>query len=301
MIVSASFRTDVPAWYGRWFMKRLDAGIARVANPYGGAEYAVSLRPGDVDGFVFWTRNAAPFAEALAEIRRRGFAFVVQHTVTGYPRAVEPAAPEADRAVERIRALADAYGPRAVVWRYDPILDSTLTPPVWHEDNFAHLAASLAGAVDEVVVSFAQPYRKTARNLDAAAKRHGFAWRDPPADEERALLARLAAIAADHAMRLTVCSQPELIVPGAQGASCVDAARLSDVAGRPITAKRKGNRPGCLCDESRDIGAYDSCAMGCAYCYAVTSPQAAQRRLAAHDPAAESLSAVRRPAPASAR
>jgi len=301
MIVSAPFRTDVPAYYGRWFMARLDAGFARVANPYGGAEYTVSLAPEDVDGFVFWTRNAAPFADALAEVRRRGFAFVVQHTVTGYPRAVEPAAPEAARAVERMRALARTYGGRAVVWRYDPILDSTLTPPDWHEANFARLAASLAGAVDEVVVSFVQAYRKTARNLDEAARRHGFAWRDPPAEEKRALIARLACIAAGHAMRLSICAQPDLVVPGTQGAACVDAARLSDVAGRAIAAKRKGNRPGCLCHESRDIGAYDTCAMGCAYCYAVSSPAAAQRRLAAHDPEADSLSALRRRAPAAAR
>ena len=301
MIVSVSFRTDIPAYYGRWFMARLDAGFVRVANPYGGADYAVSLAPADVDGFVFWTRNAAPFADALAEIRRLGLAFVVQHTVTGYPRALEPAAPEPGRAVERVRALAAAYGPRAVVWRYDPILDCTLTPHAWHVANFARLAASLAGAIDEVVVSFMQPYRKTARNLEAAAKRHGFAWRDPPADEKRALIARLADIASGHAMRLTICTQPDLIVPGAEGAACIDAARLSDVAGRPIAAKRKGNRPDCLCHESRDVGAYDTCAMGCAYCYAVASPAAAQRRLAAHDPATESLSAVRRRAPAAGR
>jgi hypothetical protein len=294
MIVSASFRTDIPAYYGRWFMGRLDAGFARVANPYGGPAYAVSLRPDDVDGFVFWTRNAAPFAEALAEIRRRGFAFVVQHTVTGYPRTLEPAAPEADRAVARIRALAAAFGPRAVVWRYDPIVDCTLTPPDWHRANFARLAASLSGAVDEAVVSFMQPYRKTARNLDAAARRHGFTWRDPPAEEKRALIASLAAIAAADGMRLTVCSQPGLIVPGAAGAACIDAARLADIAGRPVPARRKGNRPGCLCHESRDIGAYESCAMGCAYCYAVSSPDAAQGRLARHDPEAESLAPVRR-------
>ena len=26
MIVSASYRTDIPAFYGRWFLNRLDAG-----------------------------------------------------------------------------------------------------------------------------------------------------------------------------------------------------------------------------------------------------------------------------------
>lgn len=300
MIVSASFRTDIPAYYGAWFLARLSAGFARVRNPYGGADYTVSLRPGDVDGVLFWTRNVAPFSDALAAVRGSGTPFVVSHTITGYPRAIEPAAPDAMRAAERLRAVADVYGQRAAVWRYDPILLTSLTPPDWHAANVARLAAALRGAVDEVVVSFTQAYRKTARNLDASAARHGFSWRDPPTDEKRSLVARLAAIAADQGMRLTVCAQPELVVPGTSSARCVDANRLSDVAGRPVAAKEKGNRPGCLCHESRDIGAYDSCPMGCAYCYAVSSQAAAQRRLAAHDPAGETL-APKRPSPALAR
>lgn len=56
------------------------------------------------------------------------------------------------------------------------------------------------------------------------------------------------------------------------------------MVGRPIRARQKGNRPGCLCAESRDIGAYDSCAQGCAYCYAVQDRDLAKRRLAAHRP-----------------
>ena len=52
-----------------------------------GAPAAVSLRPEDVTGFVFWTRNAGTFLEDLAEVRRRGMPFILQMTVTGYPRS----------------------------------------------------------------------------------------------------------------------------------------------------------------------------------------------------------------------
>jgi hypothetical protein len=90
-------------------------------------------------------------------------------------------------------------------------------------------------------------------------------------------------------MRLTLCTQPALATKGIGPARCVDAERLSDVAGRPIAAREKGNRPGCLCAESRDIGDYDSCTHGCVYCYAVASRSAAQRRRRAHDPAGEML------------
>ena len=36
MIVSASYRTDIPAFYGDWFMRRLAAGECLVAIPMAG-------------------------------------------------------------------------------------------------------------------------------------------------------------------------------------------------------------------------------------------------------------------------
>lgn len=288
MIVSASYRSDIPAFYAEWFRNRFRAGHCRVVNPYGGGAYTVSLRDG-VDGFVFWTRNAAPFRDALREVRDAGIPFVVQYTLTGYPHPLDPSVPDAQQALATIRALAAEYGPRAVVWRYDPIVVTDLTPAGHHRVTFARLAEGLAGAVDEVVISFASIYRKTARNLGAAARRHGFAWADPEAGEKRALLTDLAGIAAAQGMACTLCSQPDLLVAGVDGARCVDAARLSAVAARPVAARPKGNRPGCLCHESRDIGDYDSCLHGCVYCYAVAARAAARRRWQAHDPNGEFL------------
>ena len=56
----------------------------------------------------------------------------------------------------------------------------------------------LPATVDEVVLSVMTPYKKTRRNLDRAARRHGFAWHDPCSTKSRGCSARLAAIAADH-------------------------------------------------------------------------------------------------------
>jgi hypothetical protein len=288
MIVSASYRTDIPAFYSAWFLRCLAEGSCRVRNPYGGAAYEVSLREGAVDGFVFWSRNMAPLAPHLATVRRRA-PFIVQYTLTGYPRALESSVIDAMRAIVQITDLAARWGKRAVVWRYDPIVVTTLTPPGWHEGNFQRLAAGLAGRTDEVIVSFATPYRKTQRNLAVAARRHGFAWSDPEPAEKRALLNRLAAVAAAHGMRLTICSQPELVGPEGGEARCIDADRLADVAQSAVAAKEQGNRPGCRCALSRDIGAYDSCPHGCVYCYAVADRERAVGRHREHDPASPFL------------
>ncbi len=290
MIVSASYRTDIPAFYGRWFLNRLNAGFARVANPYGGPPGRVDLTPAAVDGFLFWTRNLAPFQEALAAVDARGTPFVAQLTVTAYPRALERSVIAWEEAVAQMRAVRDRWGPRAVVWRYDPIVMTSLTPPAWHRESFARLAGALRGVTDEVTTSFLQPYRKTARNLDAAARAAAFSWHDPEPEEKRALLGGLAGIAAEHGMALTLCTQPDLAEsPGVTPARCVDAARLSEVAGAPVKARQKGNRPGCLCAESRDIGAYDTCPHGCVYCYAVSNRAVARTRVQAHDPEGEFL------------
>jgi hypothetical protein len=293
VIVSASYRTDIPAFYGAWFRQRLRAGVCQVANPYGGPPSTVPLTAEAVDGFVFWTRNPAPFAAALTDVAARGIPFMVQVTITGYPHALEASVSDAKRSIAAMRVLAERYGPRSCVWRYDPVLLTSLTPPAWHRETFARLAAALSGAVDEVVLSFAQIYAKTRRNTARAAARHGFSWEDPPATVKTELLAALAAIAADHGLKATLCTQPDLLASGLAPelapARCIDAARLSDVAGRPIASKTKGNRPGCLCAESRDIGAYDTCPHGCVYCYAVRAPEAAKRSFRTHDPDASLL------------
>jgi hypothetical protein len=283
MIISASYRSDIPAFHGDWFLAALAAGAVAVANPYSQRSYRVDLRPDAVDGYVFWTRNARPFTRAFATVAAQDRPFVVQYSILGYPRAIDTNVIDPRLAIENARAIA-AYGRRVVVWRYDPILLTPETEIGWHRINFTRLADALAGITDEVVVSFAQLYAKSARNLAKA----GIAWRVPELAEQAGLIADLGAIAAERGIALSLCTQPDLAgASGAAAARCVDATRLADIAGRPIAAATRGNRPGCLCAQSRDIGAYDSCVHGCRYCYAVADHEAVQRRLrATRQPAA---------------
>jgi hypothetical protein len=159
----------------------------------------VSLRR-DVGGFVFWTRNAGAFLENLSEVRGRGIPFILQMTVTGYPRGLDASTIATDQAIAQFKEVSRRFGSAVPVWRYDPILVSSLTGGAWHEQNFARIAGELRGSTDEVVVSFTQFYAKTKANLAKAAAEHGFTWRDPDGGKA-ALLQRLAAIAATTAWR----------------------------------------------------------------------------------------------------
>lgn len=290
MIISASYKTDIPTFYGEWFMNRLRAGYCKMVNPWNRKQISrVSLELEDVDGIVFWTKNIAPFLPHLKEVHDLGYRFVVQHTINNYPRALEYSVVDANRSVQHLREVAELYGPRTCVWRYDTIVMSSLTPAKFHRENFSRLCADLAGVTDEVVVSFAHLYQKTLRNMDWASEEFGFTWHDPDKEEKRDLLTELVPIAKAHGMQLTVCSQPDFVVPGAGEARCIDAQRLEEVSGRPICAELRGGRKECGCFASRDIGDYDTCPHGCVYCYAVQKRNLAQRRYREHDPKSEFL------------
>lgn len=259
-----------------------------VANPWNRKAYTVDLTADAVDGFVFWTRNLRPFVQHLSAVKARA-PFVVQYTVTNYPRALDAGTPSTGRAVEDIHDTARQFSQSAVVWRYDPIVISSLTPFEWHTQNFSNLSQRLAGAVDEVVVSFMHFYRKTTRNLTQAAAKYSFCFRDPTTAQKHALITQLSKISASYGITLSVCSQPENVVDGVGVARCIDADRLSRMGGRNVPALIKGNRPGCMCHASRDIGAYNTCPHGCVYCYAVDSRDQAKMRHSKHDHGSISL------------
>src|SRR3989442_2580863 len=151
-------------------MNRLHAGYCKMVNPYGRQVYTVDLTPEAVDGFVFWTKNIGPFLKHLPEVQKRGYTFIVQHTINGYPRQLEYKVIDYSHAVEHMKRLSGEYGADIAIWRYDPIIISSLTSSDWHKRNFEGLTRSLEGTTDEVVISFAQIYKKTKRNMDWAAK-----------------------------------------------------------------------------------------------------------------------------------
>lgn len=297
MIISASYKTDIPTFYGEWFMNRLRAGYCKVVNPYGRQVSRVSLLRQHVEGIVFWTKNLGPFLPRLSEVREQGFPFVIQYSINCYPRTLEFSVVDAKRSIEHMKVVAGEHGPRTAVWRYDPIVFSSVTSRSFHLTNFEKLAQSLQGCTDEVTISVAQIYKKTHQNMNWAAREFGFTWEDPTDEVKQSLVKDLAECARAFGMALTVCSQERFVGGVIKEARCIDTRRLSDVAGMPVRAAQKGNRPECACAEARDIGEYDTCPHGCVYCYAVRNRALAQKRYALHDPAGEFLFPPTDPAP----
>jgi hypothetical protein len=295
MIISASRRTDIPAFYAGWFMNRLREGFCMVTNPFNPRSVSrVSLASADVDAIVFWSKDPAPMLGHLEELDRRGYRYYFLYTLTGYPSFIEPGVPPLERGLETFRALSGRLGPGRVIWRFDPILLSTATPEEWITDSFGLIASSLRGRTERVIISFTHFYGKVRRRLGRLKEQRGIECRDAGCDPGLAgrIASRLAGIARENGMRPLSCAQKtDLSAFGVEAGSCVDAGLINSLFGTELSARKdRSQRKECGCAESRDIGQYDTCLHGCLYCYASQDG----RKAAGHDPRGAFLTTGRR-------
>jgi hypothetical protein len=296
-IISASRRSDIPAFYSRWLLRRLEEGVCDWIHPFTGRVERVSLRPEDCLALILWTRNPAPLLPALGDLDAAGHLTCFQVTLTGYPEVLESHSPGLEASLRRLRDLAERVGPERVTWRYDPIVSSSCTPAAFHLERFAAIARGIQGTVRHVTFSFVDAYGKTRRNFERLSREQGVRFFEPSPDERRNLVLRLRDTATRHGMQLTACCEDDLLEEGVmagveqgvkQGvkkAHCIDGDLIRELrtdVSEPL--RRRPTRRQCGCTESVDIGAYDTCIFGCAYCYATQSRGAALTRLREHDP-----------------
>ena len=288
-IVSVSRRTDVPAFYGDWFMRRVREGFAGVVNPFGGKRYLVSLRPEDVSCFVFWSKDFTPFVDRLETIDRLGYHFYFNYTLTGVPSAFESDVDKQD-ALKTLKYLSRRYSPKHVNWRFDPIVLSTVSDGDFYLKAFEKLTAELEGIVERCYFSFVMPYSKVKRNFQELERATGIRVVDGGDDYRIELANRLASFAEAHGIRMYSCCGDSLVGERIHKAHCIDGALIEQLffpAGLSYAAKP--TRDGCGCTESVDIGAYDTCPHGCVYCYANANKAVARRACESHDPASAFL------------
>ena len=279
MIISISRRTDIPAFYSDWFFRRVQEGFVLVRNPWNTHQVSrVSLLAGDVDGLVFWSKNPEPMFDRLHLLS--DYTYYFQWTVTGYGAEVEKGLPSKRAVVlPAFERLAGLIGPERIRWRYDPIFFSREYTADRHRRVFEALARRLATCTRSCTISFLDFYRNTEKAMDGLGAYL-------PGPEERARLARdLADIARAQGLKLDACAEMDLESRGIPHAHCIDGNFLGHLKGMPLEVERdKGQRPGCGCSASIDIGVYDTCLHSCRYCYAHTSEQRLRANVSGYDP-----------------
>lgn len=275
-IISASRRTDLPAFYARWFIQQVRRGFCEVANPFNPQQVRrVSLLPPEVTAIVFWTRHPRPLLPYLPELDQAGFRYYFHYTLLDYPRLIETHRPSLSMALRTFRDLAQQIGPERVIWRYDPIVLSNLTPVEFHLEAFSRLAQALRGSTRRVVISLLDPYPKLKRRFAQMEQaglhlQYSIDGREPWL---AGLLHSLAECAAASGMEIVSCAEPFDLRPyGVWPGSCIDSGLLNRLFSLALDpARDPGQRPACGCALSVDIGWYDSCPFGCQYCYATRS------------------------------
>ena len=286
-VISASKRTDIPAFHLRWFLERCAAGWVDVPNPM--FRYAadplkrlthVSLEPEHVLAVVWWSKNYAVyerFHDKLAVYPIQYFHFTIN------PRRadlawIEPDVPPLDEAIRQVRFLASLPGgPDFISWRYDPLCfwsESGVEKSTWDEEFFETMCRELSRiGITRCVTSLADHYAKFRQRMKRLYPEKQL--RDPSTDELVAVARTMAEIAQSYGIRLQACSEPRLAErTGFEKARCIDGACLNLRA--PTAAatdtKLKG-REECGCTLHTDIGDYEEqdCSYSCIYCYARNS------------------------------
>jgi DNA repair photolyase len=289
LLISASRRTDLPAFYSEWFMDRVRKGFLKTHNPFSHKEILVSLKPEDVGAVVFWTKNFSPMMKYLDELENRGFFCLVHYTITGLGRDFEPKAPASGEAVKNFRQLSERLGPERVLWRFDPIVLSERLTGEETLVRFSRLCSELAESTHRVYFSFVELYARVRRRIKHYENATGDRVMEPGLVQKQKISARLAELAHSRGMSIYACCEPELSGFGIEQAHCIDADFIFRLTGRNFEHKSSPTRKSCGCDYALDIGAYDSCPHLCWYCYANSHPALVRKRHGAHRPQAEFL------------
>ena len=264
MVLSVSRRTDIPNYYSDWFINRIKAGFLYVQNPMNPHQISkIDLSPDVVDCIVFWTKNPANMIDKLEYLK--DYAYYFQFTLTGYGKDVEPNLPDKRKnLIPTFQILSKKIGKENVIWRYDPILVNERYTLDYHIKAFAEIAESLSGYTKKVVISFVDFYAKTMRNTKVLGIKM------MTKEEMLDLAGKLAQIAATYNLTIETCAeQIDLQQVGIRHGSCIDKKHMEHMLGcRLIGQKDKNQREACLCMESIEVGAYNTCLTGCKYCYA---------------------------------
>jgi len=282
-IISVSRRTDLPAFYGDWFMRRLKEGFAGVVNPFGGKKYIVSLRPQDVICFVFWSKNFSPFMDNLKIIKELGYKFYFNYTITALPELFENDVNK-EAAIEALKQLSEIYSPAHINWRFDPIILSSTYDRDFYIRAFEEFASELAGYVERCYFSFVTQYSKVKRNFRELERTKELGIKDCSEDCKVELANDLAAIAERYKISMFSCCGDYLVNDSIKKAHCIDGGIIESLFFPDgLKYKDKPTRKECGCTASSDIGTYDTCPHGCVYCYANMNKQKARKSFNNHD------------------
>ena len=259
MILNVSGRTDIVAFYSKWFMNRYKEGYLDVRNPFN-KKLVSRIYFLDVDLIMFCTKNPIPIIDKIKEINKP---ILFHITLTPYNKDIEPNVIDKTKIIESIKELSKIIGIDNIYVRYDPIIISDKYNIDYHIKAFNKLCILLNGYVKRIIISFLDEYKNVKEN------RNILKYKTLTDNDYKLISRNFSKIALNNGMTVQTCFEDmNLVEHGLIKGECLShelAYKLTGKSYKSWTARKERK---CNCVQMVDIGVYNSCKHFCKYCYA---------------------------------
>lgn len=274
MILFASGRTDIPAFYSNWFINRVKAGFVDVRNPFN-QKLVSRIYFSDVDLIMFCSKNPLPMINKLDTLK---VPVLFHVTITPYGKDVEPNIPDKRLIIEGVKKLSLVLGIDNVVVRYDPIFLSDKYNVDYHIKAFDKLCKNLNGYVNKIIVSFMDEYKNVRNN------RGILRYRTITKEDYKKIGEAFSKSAMDNGMSVQTCFEDEdLTEYGFVKGECLSHELAYILTGKKFKSSNVRKEKKCECVQMVDIGDYNSCMHMCKYCYANYDEKMVSSNFKGHD------------------
>lgn len=280
-VISASRRTDIPAFFYSWLQETLVKGSVEVPNPiFPNITYHIDLKPESIHTIVLWSKN---FYHVLMEPGQlSNYNLYFQYTINNYSGILEPNVPPYKQSIRILEGLQKSYRPEQFNIRFDPVIISTRgevtptpdMPQRARRNAFEQLCRDLKTLGMEhcrVTTSYISLYGHVRNSMEKSGVDMVYL------DEKQQIdfFSQLEETAQKYGISLYSCASPVVErVKGIQKGRCIDGELLEKLFGGKVKkSKDNGQRKECGCTSSREIGTYAGgingmkCLHGCKYCY----------------------------------
>lgn len=274
MILFASGRTDIPAFYSKWFINRVKAGFVDVRNPFN-QNLVSRINFSDVDLIMFCSKNPLPMIDKLKMLK---VPVLFHVTITPYSKDVEPNIPDKRLIIEGVKKLSLVLGIDNVVLRYDPIFLSDKYNVDYHIRAFDKLCKNLNGYVNKIIVSFMDEYKNVRSNKNILK------YRAFTREDYKKIGEAFSKSAMDNGMSVQTCFEDnDLTEYGFVKGECLSHELAYILTGKKFKSSNVRKEKKCECVQMVDIGDYNSCMHMCKYCYANYDEKAVSSNFERHD------------------
>ena len=274
MILNVSGRTDIVAFYTKWFIKRYQEGYVDVRNPFY-PKLVSRIFFKDVDLIVFCTKNPKPIIPFLKYIKQP---IIFHITITPYKKDIEPNVPSKKKIIEAVKEISKVVPREYIYIRYDPVFLSSKYNISYHIKAFNKLCSLLEGYVSKIIISFLDNYKNVQKNLRYLQVKN-FSNED-----YKKLGLNFSRIAKEHHIIVQTCGEKkDLVEYGFIKDECLSRSLAYKLTGKNFPRWQARNNKNCNCANMVDIGSYNSCLHLCKYCYANYDEDSIKRNVLEHD------------------